>query len=437
VKNNKTFIGGEPIWGNACVGNNGQPSYIEYARGYSESANLIIKTVLEQKLTVDIFIYPICFNMRHSVELRLKGLITELEKFKEYRDKLPIFDLEGSHDLGKIWCYIKDEIVKLDKRYEEFIQELDSYIMDIAMVDSTGQVFRYPMSNENHKHLVEVNTISLHILQKRFKELELLLDNLNDFNDSILEEYSCGTYTKKLSRLDILNLAKILPLEKEWDKLDKEKLKKDFLISGRDLSKAINLIKNHYEFNQLIGINKKLIYTNINDLILFFDIWIQIHEDKTTSDKPIIQSVNLSNKDDMISIFKEIKRSEEVFHSSWDKVLDTIKVHSFIEIRALFYFGRDNQFSTPYSEKYTSTLEYKIKEKLHSYKSEFKHILDKPNAFENILASLYFLGQYKIADSIRKRYIEIYSLNINSIKNSTFFRKEALLGYTDYHRYKF
>ena len=61
MENNQTFIGGEPIWGNACVGNNGYPSYLEYAKGYSESANLLINTVLKKSLTVDVFIYPICF----------------------------------------------------------------------------------------------------------------------------------------------------------------------------------------------------------------------------------------------------------------------------------------------------------------------------------------------------------------------------------------
>lgn len=438
MKNNETFIGGEPIWGNACVGNNGHPSYLEYARGYSESANLLIDTVLEKHLTVDVFIYPICFNMRHSVELRLKGLISDLEKFKEYREKLPNFDLEGSHDLGKIWRYIKNEIIKLDKRYEKFIQELDSYIVDIAMVDSTGQVFRYPMSTENNRHLVEVNTISLHILQRRFKELELLLNNLNYFNESLLEEYRYGTYTKKLSRLDILNLAKRLPLKKEWkDKLDKKKLQDDFEISGRELSNALNMIQNHYEFSQLIGLNIELRYTSINDLILFFNVWMQIHIKEIMNTEPIIQSINLSNKEDMISIFEEIEKDSQILHSNWDEISDTININSFIEIRNLFYFGRDNRFRTTYSEQYISTLEDEIKKGLYSYKEEFKHTLHKPNAFENILASLYFLGQYEIADSIREKYIHIFSLKIDSINSNGFFRKEPLLGYTDYHRYEF
>ena len=39
---NKTFTGSGPTWANACVGDNGQPNYIEYSKGYSKAANLLL-----------------------------------------------------------------------------------------------------------------------------------------------------------------------------------------------------------------------------------------------------------------------------------------------------------------------------------------------------------------------------------------------------------
>lgn len=430
MKDNLTFKRGEPIWSNACVGNNGDISYLTYAMGYSKSANLLIDTVLKKNPTeVDTFIYPICFNMRHSVELRLKDLIKDLKEFEKYRKKLPLFDLERSHDLGKIWSYIKKEIIKLDKRYEKFIQVLDSYIIDIAMVDSTGQIFRYPMSNENQKHLVEVNHINIHTLQKRFKELEKLLDELNYFNKVVLREYSCGTYTKNLSRLDILNLAKSLPLINEWrDKLDKKKLKNKFGISGRELSDAINIIKNHYEFGQFIGIKKNLLYTTIDDLVLFFDIWFENNlgaiKEKST--------LGTSFQND-IDRFERYQKTENIFSSKYslNEVLKKININSFIEIRELYYFNTniENRLGTAYSELYIFNLEKQIKEKIYHYQNEFNNILGTQKAFENILASLYFLGQYEIADLLQKRYMKIYSLDIGYINNMIFFKKESILEY--------
>ncbi|HFD3588735.1 hypothetical protein [Vibrio parahaemolyticus] len=36
-KNNATFCGGKPTWANACVGDNGSLSYVEYAMGFSKA----------------------------------------------------------------------------------------------------------------------------------------------------------------------------------------------------------------------------------------------------------------------------------------------------------------------------------------------------------------------------------------------------------------
>lgn len=73
---NQTFTGSEPTWANACVGDNGQPNYIEYSKGYSKAANLLLNNVLNTRgKEVDLYIYPICFNMRHSIELRIKEAI--------------------------------------------------------------------------------------------------------------------------------------------------------------------------------------------------------------------------------------------------------------------------------------------------------------------------------------------------------------------------
>ena len=68
------FRGGEPSWANACVGENGQPGYYEYSKGYSRAANILLEAVRKSKDSelCDELIYPICFNMRHSVELRFK-----------------------------------------------------------------------------------------------------------------------------------------------------------------------------------------------------------------------------------------------------------------------------------------------------------------------------------------------------------------------------
>jgi hypothetical protein len=102
---NQTFRGAEPSWANACVGENGDPSYVEYARGFSKAANILIRAVLKDRsihLTTDEFVYPICFNMRHSIELRLKGAIEALQKLATLKSERLPFNIKGTHDLNKL-----------------------------------------------------------------------------------------------------------------------------------------------------------------------------------------------------------------------------------------------------------------------------------------------------------------------------------------------
>ncbi|WP_236362508.1 hypothetical protein, partial [Pseudomonas gessardii] len=109
---NSTFRRAHPSWANACVGENGDPGYVEYSKDFSKAANILINAVLEDHsihLTTDIFVYPICFNMRHSVELRLKGAISALQKLAILKQRIINFDFMGSHDIYKIWFFFKTE----------------------------------------------------------------------------------------------------------------------------------------------------------------------------------------------------------------------------------------------------------------------------------------------------------------------------------------
>lgn len=57
---------------------------------------------------VDQQIYPICFNMRHAVELSLKYQILMLESIRS-ESSIGQFDSAGSHDVGNIWEYCKNQ----------------------------------------------------------------------------------------------------------------------------------------------------------------------------------------------------------------------------------------------------------------------------------------------------------------------------------------
>ncbi|WP_349927778.1 hypothetical protein ABJ384_12860 [Acinetobacter sp. A1-4-2] len=187
---NSTFRGADPIEFNACVGNNGIVNYLTYAKGFSKAANLILDQVIHTNGNdVDSFIYPICFNMRHSIELRLKDAIEEINNLAKIQKlKLADFNLAGSHNIRNIWDYFKTNSENLDQCYQIINDAIKTTILDIAEIDSTGQTFRYPFDTENVKHLTEQSIINCLVLKCKFKELEENLDNLHYLNEMLIEE---------------------------------------------------------------------------------------------------------------------------------------------------------------------------------------------------------------------------------------------------------
>lgn len=143
---NNTFSVGVNGNFNATVGNNGSGapigearSNIDYAIGFSSAAIELIEVALtSQKLEncVDYLVYPICFNMRHAVELQLKKVWKDLSILAEYRKArltdhrnnkikaspslrgkikpFPDLDEASTHDLFIIWNLIEEYAPLID-----------------------------------------------------------------------------------------------------------------------------------------------------------------------------------------------------------------------------------------------------------------------------------------------------------------------------------
>ncbi|WP_415886596.1 hypothetical protein ACMXYO_01095 [Neptuniibacter sp. QD37_6] len=404
---NKLFHGLGPTWANACVGENGLPGNKEYAKGYSLAANILLDRVLgEGKLTdlVDQVVYPICFNMRHSIELRLKETVLYLFGLSEYKDIVLSFDLDSSHDIGKIWDYIKEYAPQLDERYTHYITKVDEEILDIANVDPTGQTFRYPTSNESQKHLVDVSLINLAVLKRSFVALEANLDKLERFNMLILDEYDLKTHTKNLSRSRLFDLANDLPARDLWENLPfkdiKADLRKKYAISSNEFSRAINKIEPHYELGSLINLDKGILGLSDDDLRFVILLWDKLHD---------VSSLNKWLTDDLwVQVndqpkFEDYKKDAELRDQIFKDCQDFLTPEKVAGIHALFYLARDSD----YSEGYVS--EYELQKRILDAGNEdlyqsAMHILDKTNGFQMIITSLYWIGKACLADELVSKY---------------------------------
>jgi hypothetical protein len=409
---NNTFRGCEPSWANACVGNNGMPDYYDYAQGYSEGSRILINAALENNgcnHAVDIMIYPICFNMRHSVELRLKGAVAALTKIAAPRTQFPSFNLEGSHDIGKIWEFLKVEGAAFDSRLEFYNRVLDGFMLDIAEIDATGQTFRYPYSTDDIKHLVGIPTINLVLLATRFAALEHLLDSFQAFLVELDFEYQLKIYTKNLSRSQILRIAMDTPAVSEWGSEGfsafKTLIKAKYSIGSKEFSQVMCTIRGLYTpyANFLDG--PPLIFLTEPQLESFFSTWLMIN----AAPKPIP-----SEAPDAVSNNKNLMRERLAYaldqdikiKDAWASLEATFDTDTIADLSALYETG-----SSAYAEHYPLHVEYyqnEFKAGIHSYAGEAKEsitrLLKKPTALSRILRTLYLLGRDDLAERLIDRY---------------------------------
>ncbi|HHC7310620.1 TPA: hypothetical protein ACN30N_003509 [Vibrio campbellii] len=410
-KNNATFCGGEPTWANACVGDNGSPSYVEYAMGFSKAANLIIDQVLKTRdidLSVDEMVYPVCFNMRHSIELRLKGAIEALETIGKMISVEVEFNYSGSHDLGNIWAFFKGTSENIDMRYKNVNDQIEPTILDVAEIDATGQTFRYAFDIDSQRHLTEVQIINFVVLKAKFNALEQGLDSLLRLTEYLTEEYSLNTFTKKLSRCQLFSLANDLPPRAVWMnesfRETKLTLRDKYSLGSRDLSCAINIIQSNYELAYRIDAPLPLKGLDENDLLWFLDFWMELHPQILNRRTELDLS---DTNPDINSILESIYRDNELKQNFWERVDGHLTPEKLAGLNALFYFGYDKKFSETYVTIYARELidaQAAFNCRNADVWENFMHIADKTNYFDNLVMSLFALLYDELAEFLVEAY---------------------------------
>jgi hypothetical protein len=269
---------------NACVGNNGAPDIYYYADGYADSVDLLIEGLTKGRGILDTLIYPICFNLRHAVELMIKGQIQDLiglARLRKYRDIADI-DVEkalNQHDIENLWAFFSKHAIANDRRYRELISASDPLISCIAETDPTGQTFRYSYSNDAQKHLTDVSLINVLVLRDQFIRLRDGLEKIRALTDWLSQEYRTETFTKSLNRSDLMAIAIKLPPHHLWSEsssgLDdvRLKIKSDYSIGSAELTEAIKKIRACRDMARQIGISVTIPGLSFGDMVALNDFW--------------------------------------------------------------------------------------------------------------------------------------------------------------------
>ncbi|WP_258989788.1 hypothetical protein [Scandinavium hiltneri] len=414
-------------------------SNVFYAEGFEIAALEMIDISLKSEKyehSVDTLVYPICFNMRHSVELRLKKLWMDLctlsklriEKLKAYRqeklDKDPSLDKTKTltfpdikalqyHDINAIWMNISEYAPIIDERFTSLTNLLAEFIQDISEIDPTGQTFRYPADNESKTHLLDTPLISIPILKIRFKNLKNALVLLNELAEQIISEYySCREYnaekneyitgtrishTNKLSYFDIINItysmSKYLNSAEPCHVAAKDDIKMRFNLSNKDYGKAVNIIHNDSILNNLLNKTNQLKFLNVEDLYRLFDI-INSHAPLTelytaASDQGSL--IDWSSQG-LLAIFDSETTQRKI--DALSDLLTAFDDNKLAEIVSLYLLQKSDLYYANYMRLLKTNLQElkSFNGEIEEKKDYVNHYLEKTNLAQYIITSLYLFN---------------------------------------------
>ncbi|MCZ3384907.1 hypothetical protein O3S68_21735 [Kosakonia sp. SOY2] len=383
-------------WLNACVGTNGFPDSLTYAEGYLRTPEILTNYIINnnKRGEVDFLVYPIVYSARHGIELSLKTILIDMSKLRNI--DISLFDVTKIHSIKKLWETTNEIAQKTDIRLHYITSQITPYILDFIAIDDTAQTFRYPESNVGTTHLEQTPIINLVRFIYFFKKLKKGLQEIINITLELKNEYKTGTFTDKLSRRDLIKLAKCLGKREDWASTltsDKKKiLKLKFnLGSNKQLSKAIEKIQNNRYLSSLIGIEIPLKFLDRNTLILFKRVWYKLYFRYSLQHNNVF-SDPLS---DLGTSLSEVNVEEMVAYLEFKKKLTTTYLPLFSEehladLTTLIIMGR--QSDQYYAEDYQKELETHLRDARMNKSEAFRYIFDNAAALIYVRRALLLLG---------------------------------------------
>jgi hypothetical protein len=121
--------------------------------------------------TIDVLVYPICFNFRHAVELYVKYIIADLSRVQGTGRQY-----QPGHSLLRNWKKAKKLLRAIDYTANDAAL-FEEVVRHIEEVDPTGQTFRYPESIKYDQHLKDWPSINLAVVEHHYARLFAVAKN--------------------------------------------------------------------------------------------------------------------------------------------------------------------------------------------------------------------------------------------------------------------
>lgn len=169
-----------------------------YSEGYKEAGKQLFEFCMNNKFYLNTLVYPLIFNYRQFVELRLKELIIMGYKYHDIEK-----DFSDEHSLTKLWRTYRTEILDpINNIDKEILDNVEKVISQFNSEDPKSMVFRYPVSTgPERKNSINKETLDLDNFKKVIDKLIYFFDwqwdmlsNFQDMKDEMIAEIYSNYY---------------------------------------------------------------------------------------------------------------------------------------------------------------------------------------------------------------------------------------------------
>lgn len=127
-----------------------------YVRGFRRAAELMFKHIEQTGQDQDMLVFPFGLCWRHHMELQLKSLLMELQRYHREPVKAP-----RTHDLIKLWRPVRARLESSRPDDTDDLANVNTLLHQLHEADSTAQEFRYATRNDKTTSLGGVPWIDL------------------------------------------------------------------------------------------------------------------------------------------------------------------------------------------------------------------------------------------------------------------------------------
>lgn len=190
----------------------GDVSTYVYAWGYREAADELVELAVAKRMG-DVYFFPICFLYRHSMEVTLKDLVEQADRFiraavrlgwcspDALRDEAKVKEkLEKTHSLLSLF---QDLTARLALVSDETMPEaVVAAVRELHSLDADGQTFRYAWRKDGSASLPDTATYDLGRIRSEVgRAIEFLAYGVGGWLDAALKNAAeQATYAEEMRR---------------------------------------------------------------------------------------------------------------------------------------------------------------------------------------------------------------------------------------------